>query len=251
MDITYNPFSLDGKTILITGASSGIGRSAAIECSRLGAKVIITARNEARLNETISLLEGVGHEMRICDLGDSDAVVSLVESLPEIQGLVNNAGFTKASPIPFIDRDSFKDLLEINTISPIMLLKYMLKKKKIKSGASVVFTSSIAGLGQTVVANSMYTCCKGAISAFISCAALELASKGIRANAVCPGMVETNILSAGTITEEQIEKDKSNYPLKRYGKPQDVAWAMAYLLSDASSWVTGTNMVIDGGYSIR
>ena len=246
-----NPFSLEGKTILITGASSGIGKAAAIECSKMGARVIATARNEERLRDTMTLLHGEGHEMHICDIDDSDAVMDLVTSIPEIQGLVNNAGFTKAEPIPLLKEEDVKQVISTNTVAPIMILKLLLKKKKLKAGASVVFTSSIAGLGYTVVGNGMYTASKGALSAFVSVAALELAQKNIRVNAVCPGTVETNILQAGTITEEQIEKDKHNYPLKRYGKPEDVAYAMIYLLSDASSWVTGTNLIIDGGYSIR
>lgn len=249
--MNYNPFSLSGKTILVTGASSGIGRSTAIECSRMGAKVIITARNEIRLKETLDAMEGGYHEMRICDLDCTSQIQDLVMSIPEIHGLVNNAGFTKAKPITFVGEDDLISVLNINTIAPIIVLKSLLKKKKLKKGASVVFTSSIAGLGKTVIGNSIYTCSKGAISAFISCAALELAPKCIRINAVCPGMVETNILSEGIITEEQIEKDKLNYPLGRYGKPRDIALAMVYLLSEASSWVTGTNMIIDGGYSIR
>lgn len=249
--MSYNPFSLTGKTILVTGASSGIGKAAAIECSKLGATIIITARNEARLKQTYSELSGEGHQMLICDLGTEDSIIKLVSQVPEIDGLVNNAGFTIARPIKFIDDNDFKSLLSVNTVAPILLLKHLIKKKKLKAGGSVVFTSSIAGLGRTVVGNSMYTASKGALSAFIANGALELAGKGIRVNAVCPGMVETNILAAGDITEEQVELDKQNYPLKRYGKPEEVAWAMAYLLSDASKWVTGTNLVIDGGYTIR
>lgn len=249
--MNYNPYSLNGKTILITGASSGIGRSVAIECSKMGAKLIITARCEARLNETHALLQGTGHTLILCNLDKPEEIHEMVASLPEIHGLINNAGLTKSLPIAFINEESFKSILDVNTIAPILLLKFLLKEKKIKSGASIVFTSSLAGLGYTTVANSMYVASKGAISAFITCAALELATKDIRVNAVCPGMVVTNILSSGTITEEQLEKDKLNYPLKRYGKPEDVAWAIIYLLSNASSWITGTNMIIDGGYSIR
>lgn len=246
-----NPFSLEGKTVLVTGASSGIGRSTAVECSKAGASVIITARNEERLKETMGMLTGNGHQFYKCDLNESSQIKELVNNLPEIQGLVNNAGFTKILPLQFIDDSSFKNILDVNTIAPVLLLKNLIKKKKIRSGASVIFTSSLAGLGKTTVGNSMYSASKGAISAFVTCAALELAPKGIRCNAVCPGMVDTGILSAGTITEEQLEKDKLNYPLGRYGHPEDVAWAMVYLLSNASSWVTGTNMIIDGGYSIR
>lgn len=247
----YNPFSLDNKTILVTGASSGIGKAAAIECSRLGAKVVVTARNEERLAQTFSELSGGNHQMVLCDLSTEESVIELVKQVPELDGLVNNAGFTIAKPIKFIDNDDFKKLLSVNTVAPILLLKNLMKKKKLKAGGSVVITSSIAGLGRTVVGNSMYSASKGALSAFVANGALELAGKGIRVNAVCPGMVETNILAAGDITQEQVELDKLNYPLKRYGKPEEVAWAMAYLLSDASKWVTGTNLVIDGGYTIR
>lgn len=247
----YNPFSLEGKTILVTGASSGIGRAAAIECSRMGAHLIITGRNQDRLNETLSCLEGNNHEMRICDLNDSDSIIELVEGLPVIQGLVNNAGFTQLQPLKFIDEEVFKRLLQVDTIAPIILLKNLIKKKKISSGGSIVFTSSLAGIARVSPGNSMYASCKGAVSAFVRGAARELADKNIRVNAVCPAMVETEILSSSTISQEQLEKDKLRYPLKRYGKPEEIAWAMIYLLSDASSWVTGTNMVIDGGALIK
>lgn len=247
----YNPYSLDGKTIFITGASSGIGRSAAIECSKLGATVIITARNKERLTETLSLLEGDNHKMMICDLNNSEEVASLVESLPEVNGVINNAGYTTFAPIQFIDESVMRGMYEVNTIAPIMILRTMVRKKKIRRGASVVFTSSLSGLGRTSVGNTMYAGTKGAVSAFVQGAALELAPKGIRVNAVCPGMVETSILNGGVVSSEQIEEDKRIYPLKRYGKPEEVAWAMIYLLSDASAWTTGTNLILDGGYSIR
>lgn len=247
----HNPFSLEGKTVLVTGASSGIGRAAAIECSKMGAKVIVTARNEERLLETLNTLEGEGHQLFICDLSDEVAIDNMVAALPEIQGLVNNAGFTKILPLQFISSADVNDLFQVNTVAPILLLQKLLKKKKLKKGASVVFTSSLAGMGCCTVGNSMYSASKGAISAFIKCAALELASKKIRVNAVCPGMVDTGILNSGTVTEEQMSEDMKNYPLGRYGKPEDVAWAMIYLLSDSSNWVTGDNLIIDGGLTLR
>lgn len=247
----YNPFSLEGKTILVTGASSGIGRSTAIECSKMGAKLIITARNEIRLKETLDSLDGEGHSMILCDLSCDVNIDNLVSELPEIQGLVNNAGYTQLLPINFIKGDAFEKLLRVNAVSPICLLQKALKKKKIKSGASVVFTSSLAGLGYTTPGNSMYTASKGAISSFIKNAAIELASKQIRVNAICPGMVNTGILDSGTITKEQLNADMKNYPLGRYGEPKEIAWQIINLLSDASKWITGTNVIIDGGYSIR
>lgn len=246
----YNPFSLKGKTILVTGASSGIGRASAIECSKLGAKVVITARDENRLSNTLQELVDDGHQMFICDLKNEADIDKLVAEIPEVQGLINNAGFTKTLPIPFINSDDIKGIFQVNTVAPIMLLQKLLKKKKIKKGASIVFTGSMAGLGFCSSGNSMYSASKGAISAFVRCAAKELASKGIRVNAVCPAMVDTGILDSGTISREQLEVDMKKYPLGRYGSPEDVAWSIIYLLSDASCWVTGDNLVLDGGKSI-
>lgn len=247
----YNPFSLEGKTILVTGASSGIGQSVAIECSKMGARVIVTARNEHRLSQTMSQLEGEGHQMIICDLSKEDEIDKMVDELPEIQGLVNNAGYTKILPLQFINTEDINSILQVNTIAPMILLQKLLKKKKLKKGSSVVFTSSMAGIGNSSVGNSMYTASKGAISAFIRCVALELSSKKIRVNAVCPAMVDTGIMDAGTVSKEQLQEDVKNYPLGRYGAPNDIAWAMIYLLSDASSWITGDNLVIDGGVSLK
>ena len=247
MGMSYNPYSLEGKTILVTGASSGIGRGAAIECSKMGARVIITARNEERLKETLEQMEGEGHEMRVCDLADNNAIKAMVDTLPDLQGLVNNAGFTAIQPIPFINEEVFQNIMQVNTIAPVLILKYLMKKKKLKSGASVVFTSSLAGIGKMSVGNTMYGCSKGAISSFIQGAAKEFAPKNIRVNAVCPGLVESQILDSGTITEDQLNNHLELYPLGRVGKPEDVAWAMVYLLSDASSWITGVNLPVDGG----
>lgn len=247
----YNPFSLEGKTILVTGASSGIGRATAIECSRMGASVIITGRNKEKLLETLACMDGNNHEYRLCDLSDSANIQDMISNIPILNGLVNNAGFTKIQPLKFIDEEIFKDLLQVDTIAPIMLLKNLIKKKKIVNGGSVVFTSSLAGIARVSPGNSMYASCKGAISAFIKGAARELADKNIRVNAVCPAMVDTGILDDGTISQEQLDQNKLQYPLNRFGKPEDVAWAMVYLLSDASSWITGTNMILDGGTLLK
>ena len=246
----YNPFSLENKTVLITGASSGIGRGAAIECAKMGAKVILSARNELRLAETLAQLEGGGHEIRVCDLSDRDAINSLTDEISKIDGIINNAGFTITRPIQYIENESFQQIMQVNTIAPLLLLRDLLKKKKIKRGASVVFTSSIAGIGRMSVGNTMYGSSKGAISSFIQGAAKELANKGIRVNAVCPAMVYSHIMDAGTITKEQVEDTKKLYPLGRFGTTEDVARAMVFLLSDASSWVTGINLIVDGGRTL-
>ena len=247
----YNPYSLEGKTVLVTGASSGIGKASAIECAKLGARVIITARNEERLSQTLHLLEGNGHQMYLCDLNNNEEIDNLVSQLPEIQGFVSNAGYTQILPVQFINSADINGIFQVNAVAPMLLLQKLLKKKKLKKGASVVFTSSLAGLGTCSVGNSMYAASKGAISAFIRCVALELAPKNIRVNAVCPAMVDTGILDSGTVSKEQLEADQKNYPLGRYGTPEEIAWAMVYLLSDAAGWITGDNLVIDGGVTLK
>lgn len=246
----YNPYSLEGKTVLVTGASSGIGRATAIECSRLGAKVVITARHEERLKETLSALEGDGHQLILCEMTSDDDLTTLVETVPVLDGLVCNAGINKLVPIRQLKAEDLNHIFEVNTFSSIILLQKLMKKKKLAEDASVVYTSSISGIGAAAVGESMYIASKGALSAFVKAAALECSKKGIRVNAVCPGMVKTEMSDAYDLNEGDNE-DLKNYPLGRYANPVDIAWAIIYLLSNASSWVTGTNLVIDGGLTTR
>ena len=246
----YNPFSLIGKVILITGASSGIGRATAIECSKMGARLIITARNEERLKETLNLLEGEGHQYIVADLSEEEAISELVSKTPVVSGVVNNAGFNIVKLLPFIKSEDLSKMLRINLEAPILLTNEIVKRKKIAKNSSIVFVSSI---GKYIIApaNSMYSTTKGGLSAFMKNAALDLAGKKIRCNAVLPGMVETPlILDKNVMTEEQLEADRKLYPLKRYGDPKEVAHTIIFLLSDASAWMTGTEIVIDGGRSL-
>lgn len=249
--MSYNPFTLKGKTILITGASSGIGRATAVECSKFGAICIITARNKERLNETLSQMEGEGHQIIVADMAKEDDINALVASLPKLDGLVNNAGYQEFAPVSFIKKENLESLLAINTIAPITLTQKILKAKKLNKSSSVVFTSSLAGIGAITPGNAMYAASKGAISAYIHVAAIELAVKNIRVNAVCPAMVNTSIIEDSAISTEELKADLANYPLGRYGEPKEIAYAIIYLLSDASAWVTGTNMIIDGGVSLK
>ena len=247
----YNPFTLEGKTVLVTGASSGIGMATAIECSKMGATVVVTGRNEERLNHTLLLLEGKGHLAFQADLSVDEEIDKLVESCPVLDGLVNNAGITITIPTQFITRDKLTGILDVNTIGPIMLFQRLLKKKKIAKGSSVVFTASISGLCCVGLGNSLYSTSKAAIGGFVKNAALDLAVKNIRVNAVCPGMVDTHILDAGVIDQEQLELEKKKYPMKRFGKPEEVAYAIIYLLSNASSFTTGSCLVMDGGFTLQ
>ena len=248
--MSYNPFSLENKTVLVTGASSGIGRATAIECSRMGATVIITARNQQRLQDTFDALDctfGQNHQQYIADLSREDEIIMLADSLPVLDGVSLNAGIVKTLPIKHIKHEALSEVLNINMIAPVLLIQRLLKKKRLQRGSSVVFTSSIGGVMISTVGNTMYGISKGGLHAFMRGLAVEMASIGIRSNSVNPGFVATGILSAGVISEEQLKNNMSHYPLGRFGKPEDIAYAIIYLLSDASSWVTGTSLVIDGG----
>ncbi len=247
----FNPYSIENKNILVTGASSGIGMATAIECSKMGAKLVITGRNEDRLSKTLSLLEGEGHIMVVADLSNDGDIDRLVEICPILDGLVNNAGLNQIITTQFITREKLSSIMEINTIAPILLFQRLLKKKKLRRGSSVVFTSSISGNFCVGFGNVMYSTSKAAVSGFVRNAALDLASKGIRVNAVTPGMIETHILDNEKIGNEELEADKQRYPMKRYGKPEEVAYGIMYLLSDASSFTTGTSLIIDGGFTLQ
>lgn len=244
----YNPFSLNGKTILITGAAGGIGRATAIECAKLGARLLLTDINEDALKVTKSLLDGENHDYMVANLTSQEALDALVADMPSLDGFVSNAGITKPMPVKFINKEDMERILSINTLAPIYLTQRLLKKKKFNTGASIVFTVSVGGVYTTAPGNAMYGASKGALQVFVKNVALEMAPK-IRCNSVNPGMVNTN-LAGRSYSDEDREKDIQTYPMKRYGEPRDVALAIVYLLSDASSWVTGHSLIIDGGKTL-
>ncbi len=246
----HNPFSLSGKTILVTGASSGIGRATAIECSKMGARVFLSARNEARLCETLAMMEGEGHQFIIADLTEEEAIKALVDQLPQLDGVVLNAGVAGLVPTMGITSEKLLQMQQINLNAPILLTRTLVKKRKLNTPSSIVFTSSAAGVFRTSVGNAIYATTKCGIDAFMRTAALELASRGIRCNSVNPAMVETELIKNLPISEEEREKNLQQYPLHRYGKPEEVAYAIIYLLSDAAAWTTGTALKLDGGLTI-
>ena len=248
--MSYNPYSLEGKTILVTGASSGIGKATAIECSKLGARVVITGRDEARLQQTLSSLEGEGHVVITADLGEDDGIRFLVERVPVLNGIVHAAGISDTVLFQFLKKERLENIFNINFFAPVVLSQLLLKKKLLQKGGSIVFLSSIDGPVTAHIGNSMYSATKGALSAMMQNMSIELASKGIRVNAILPGMTETPLIHNDDITQEQLNKDMELYPLKRYADPREIAWAIIYLLSDASTFTIGASLVVDGGFTI-
>lgn len=248
----YNPYSLEGKTVLVTGASSGIGQATAIECSRMGAYVIITGRNQERLEQTLSLMDTTSsqrHSLIVADLTKEDDLQLIVESIESIDGLVNNAGVNRIKPVAFVKNDDLEYIFQNNAFTGVNLTRALLKKKRISKGGSIVFTSSISAF-YNAPGRLLYSGSKAALTSFMRSFAVELADKHIRVNAVHPGMVETN-MTAEHISNDEQKRNLGDYPLKRYGKPEEIAWAMIYLLSDAAAWVTGSSLTIDGGFMLK
>lgn len=243
---TFNPFTLDGKTILVTGASSGIGRGIAIACSKMGASVIVNGRNEQRLSETMSEMEGDDNLSLAADLSDNVALAEMVAKLPKLDGIVHCAGIGQRILCKQLQESDLENMMNVNFKAPVMLQTEILKQKKINNSASIVFIASIACDSPTI-GNAMYSASKGAIISYANCLALELAPRLIRVNCILPAMIWTDLIFKGGITEEELKEDEKKYPLKRYGKPEDIANLSIYLLSDAAAWMTGSSIKITGG----
>lgn len=238
-------FSLTGKTVLVTGASSGIGRSIAIACSKAGATIIVTGRNEVRLNETLSQMSGDGHIVIPADLTDERQRKTLVAQLMELDGVVQCAGVMSRVPCKSIEKEDIAFVFASNVEAPILLQAELLQERKVKKGASIVYMASIAPrIPET--GNALYSASKAALISYAKCLALELAPRQIRVNCISPAMVWTDLALSGATTED-LEKDQATYPLKRYGRPEDIANTVVYMLSNASSWMTGSNIEITGG----
>ena len=242
----FNPFSLTGKTVFITGASSGIGRGIAIACSKMGADVILNGRNGQRLNETLSKLAEGNHRTEVADLNHPEEVSAMVARLPVLQGIVHCAGIGQRVLCKQATATDLNEVMDANFKGPVLLQTEILKQKKIAKAASVVFISSIA-IDDPSTGNALYSASKAALTAYANCLALELAPRQIRVNSILPAMVWTDLIFKGGITEEELREDEKKYPLKRYGTPEDIANLALYLLSDASSWMTGSHVKISGG----
>ncbi len=249
-------FSLQGKNILISGASSGIGRCVAVFCSRAGANILMLGRNEKTLNETLGMLEPASHALAVVDLNDfssySDVIAPFVENTGKIYGIVHSAGIEFSGPYNLTKPLNFQTVFNINAVAGFELARIVASKfSDPVSGGSYVFISSIRALFGVEFATA-YSASKGAVIAASRSLALELAKKHIRVNTISPSLVLTPLLEKyfESLPDDTIRKMKEQHPLG-FGMPEDVANACIYLLSDASRWMTGNNIILDGGYSVR
>ncbi|MBL1233598.1 MAG: SDR family oxidoreductase [Flavobacteriales bacterium] len=244
-------FHLHNKTILITGASSGIGREIAITLAKMGGQLVITGRNENRLKETFSILEGDGHKMLVADLTDENQIETISSEIPKLDGVVLNAGVSDPFPIKYITSKKIEQTFSTNFNATVLLIASLLRKKTIKNEASIVFISSISANFPSK-GGAMYGSSKAAIENFSKVLALELSHQRIRSNCIAPGMVKTKIYDdvEKVISKEAMDKHIEQYPLG-VGFPEDVANSVVFLLSNASRWITGTSIVIDGGYTLK
>lgn len=243
-------FKLEGKNILITGASNGIGKAIAELAASLGANLILTGRDSVRLNEVKETIEGANHLTVVGDLTDAGVLESLVNEIDSLDGIVHSAGIVKPLPIQFLKREKIEEVAGINFYVPVELNRLLFKQKKINKGASLVFISSISS-HHPFKGGAVYSSFKAALETYSKSIAIEMAHKNVRSNCIKAGLVETNIMevTANAASRDSLEAHRKQYPLG-FGKPIDVANAVVFLLSDASKWITGTEIVLDGGLTI-
>lgn len=248
-----NPLNLTGKTILVTGASSGIGRETALLLSQLGARLLLLGRNKGELDKTAGMLEGSGHQIQVYDLSDVDGIPRWMKEISanfgQLDGLVHSAGIQITKPLKIMNCQDVENLMRINVTAAFGLVKGFRQKGVCRPPCSVVFISSVMGLvGQPGV--SAYSASKGALVTLAKSLALELSKENIRVNCVAPGQVHTEMAEKqkDALTEEQFENINRMHPLG-IGSSKDVAYAIAFLLADTGRWITGTTLVVDGGYT--
>lgn len=243
-------FSLTGKTVLVTGAASGIGRCVAIEASKLGANLVLVDLNEAGLQETLGMTSEGTHVVLKCDLTSADERETLVNKVGKLDGVVNCAGVGMTLPFKFCTEKELGRIMNINFFGPIYLVQALAKGKKINKNASIVYMASIDGTVTGHIGNSCYAASKGAIMGSVRTQALEFASQGIRVNCVSPARVNTPLIRRDNISEEQVKANMELYPMKRYAEPLEIAGYILYLLSDVSTYTSGSNLVIDGAFTV-
>lgn len=253
----FNPFSLENKVILVTGASSGIGRQCAIDCSKMGAHVVLIARNAERLQDTLEMMDGTGHLVLPFDLSSSEGlketIKDVVSKMGKISGVVNCAGMSSVTPLKMVTDELLNQFFRTNVYSAINLSKEVTRVGNYDkdSGCSIIFFASIMGLcGEKC--KTMYSATKGALIAASRSMACELAKNKIRVNVISPGAIETPInAQLPHMADPELRKELESKHLLGLGECSDISYACIYLLSDAAKWITGQNIIVDGGYTCK
>lgn len=243
-----HPFSLEGRTILVTGGSSGIGRAAGLAAARAGARVVLCGRDTTRLAEALALLGPGGHMQVTADLTDATARNTLVDAIPVIDGLVHSAGVAAMRPMRMVNEEHLRHMLSVNFEAPVLLTQRLLARKKVNAGASLVYVTATAA-HLSPLATGAYAGAKAALVSAVRTLASEHARGRIRANCVAPGYVNTPMYSA----LDGVTSFEGNHDLFPLGicEPEDVAHGIVYLLAPASRWVTRSTLNIDGGHSLH
>ena len=249
-----NPLDMQGRAVLVTGASSGLGRETAILLSELNARVVLSGRSRERLEETLGRMSGEGHRVEPFDLNETDAIPDWIKRIAAetgpLGGLVHSAGIIGTIPVQAASTARIESVMRTNLTSAIMLTKGFRRSGCALRGSGIVLLSSVLGVvGSPGI--SIYSASKAALIGFARSAALELAVSGLRINCVAPAIIETEMALRATEmtqTKEQHEVMRSKHPLG-FGHPRDVAHAAAFLLAETGRWITGTTLIVDGGYS--
>lgn len=246
--MSANPFSLEGQRILVTGASSGLGRQIALSSAAMGASLVISGRDDKRLQETLAALAGSGHRAVAAELTDAQQMQRLADEAGTLNGVVHCAGISRLVPIRMASAQHIAEVWKINYEAPVLLTQRLIAKNQIAPEGSILFLSSIAAyIG--VAGVGVYSGTKAALIATMRCLAMEVVKRRIRVNCLAPALVQTPLLEATQQMVTDIEATKSAYPLG-FGMPEDVANAAVFFLSGASRWITGTTLVMDGGLTI-
>jgi NAD(P)-dependent dehydrogenase (short-subunit alcohol dehydrogenase family) len=250
-----NPMQLEGRRVLITGASSGIGRETAVLFSQLGAQMVLVGRDEMRLQQTLTSLEGAGHRAEPFDLTRIEEIPQWMKRITgetgALDALVHSAGVHAAIPVHLLSAGKIEEILRVNVRSSIMLAKAFRQKSCRREKSSMVFLSSVSGLAGAP-AISVYAASKAALLGMVRSLAVELAQEGVRVNCVVPGLVETEMTERlrASVTPAGFQAITALHPLG-IGSPRDVAFGIAFLVADTGRWITGSGLVIDGGYTAQ
>ena len=246
-DLLTRSFGLHGRKLLITGASSGIGRQVALHCARAGATVTISGRDQARLDDVLTSLDGGGHSQIQADLSNDADIENLAKSVDALDGVVHCAGISALAPMRMVTRTHIQSQLDINLIAPMLVTRQLLARNRLQEGSSILFISSIsAHIGVHGV--TAYSASKAALEGMTRSLAMELARRNARVNCLAPGLVRTPMYDAAVSTTGGLEDTEAKYPLG-IGTPEDIACAAVFFLAPASRWITGTVLVLDGGHT--